>query len=398
MNSERKLSVALVWSQFAAYHIDRCEAVARRLGSRGEVLAVEIATTSVDYVWEPSGDVSGARKVTLFPGQSFDSLSPWRRFRALFALVRRCDLVAIGIAYSERDAILLSWVLRLIGKRVVVLSESKFDDSRRSVWFELFKAGLLGAYSAAIVGGRRHVDYFRFLRFNRRAVLPGYDGVGLERIRRQAGSVLAPAGPAYGARPFVFVGRFVGKKNLIRLIEGYAQYAALAGPEPRRLVLVGSGAEGPAMDRRIAELGIAHLVDFPGFLSADAVSRMLSGALALVLVSVEEQWGLVVNEALAVGLPAIVSHEVGSRDALVRNLVNGFVVESNSPAAIGRAMLQLGGDEAAWQAMVGASHARAWMGDAERLADAIELLLYPGSAAAAECMARFAAELELESR
>ena len=361
------------------------------------MLAVEVATTSVDYAWEPSGDVAGARKVTLFPGQSFDSLSAWRRFRAMFALLRRCDLVAIGIAYSERDAILLSWALRLIGKRVVVFSESKFDDSRRSVWFELFKAGLLAAYSAAIVGGRRHVDYFRFLRFVRRPVLPGYDGVGLERIRAQAGRVLAPAGPDYASRPFVFVGRFVTKKNLIRLVEGYARYVALAGAEPRRLVLVGSGAEGPAIERHIAELGVAHLVDFPGFLSADAVSRMLSGALALVLVSVEEQWGLVVNEALAVGLPAIVSHEVGSRDALVRNLVNGFVVESNSPEAIGRAMLQLAGSEPGWQAMVAASHARAWLGDTERLADAVELLLYPGSTPAAERLAQFAAELELEA-
>ena len=162
-------------------------------------------------------------------------------------------------------------------------------------------------------------------------------------------------------------------------------------------MLVGSGAEGSAIERRIAELGVTHLVDFPGFLPADAVSRMLSGAVALVLVSVEEQWGLVVNEALAVGLPVIVSHEVGSRDALVRNLINGFVVESNSPAAIGRAMLRLAGDEPGWQAMVAASHERAWLGDTDRLADAVELLLYPGSAAAAERMARFCAELELES-
>ena len=351
----------------------------------------------VDYAWEPSGDVAGARKITLFPGQSFDSIPPLQRFRAMFAALRRCDMVAIGISYGERDAVLLSWALRLLGKRVVVFSESKFDDHRRSVGFELCKSMILAAYSAAIVGGKRHIDYFRFLRFCRRPVLPGYDGVGVERVRAQAGGILAPHGTEYENRPFVYVGRFVGKKNLIRLVEGYARYVASTGPAPRRLILVGSGAEEDRMRRRIDELGVAHLIDFPGFLSAEAVSRTLAGALALMLVSREEQWGLVVNEALALGLPVIVSNEVGARDALVRNLVNGFVVESNSPDSIGRAMLQLAGDRAGWAAMVAASHDRAWMGDTERLADAVELLLYPGAEAAAERMKLFLAEMELEA-
>jgi glycosyltransferase involved in cell wall biosynthesis len=103
-----------------------------------------------------------------------------------------------------------------------------------------------------------------------------------------------------------------------------------------------------------------------------------------VLVSCEEQWGLVVNEALAVGLPVIASGQVGSCDALVRNLVNGFVVESGSAEAIGRAMYEMAADAGQWQDMAKASRARAWLGDAERLADAIELLLFPGAEPAGE--------------
>ena len=397
VKSERVLSIGLVWPQFAAYHVDRCEAVARRLAGRAEVLAVELVTTSVGYAWEPSGKVAGARKITLFPGQSFDSIPPLRRFRAMFAALRRCDMVAIGLSYARPDAILLSWTLRLLGKQVIVFSESKFDDTRRSVWFELGKSMILAAYTAAIVGGRRHIAYFRFLGFRGRPVLPGYDGVGVERVRAQAGGIMAPTGADYDGRPFVYVGRFVDKKNLLRLIEGYARYVALAGSQPRRLILVGSGTEEGRIRTRIDELGVAHLIDFPGFLSAEAVSRTLADALALMLVSGEEQWGLVVNEAMALGLPAIVSNEVGSRDALVRNLVNGFVVESNSPESIGRAMLRLATDRADWEAMVAASHARAWLGDTERLADAVELLLYPAASAAAERLKLFLAEMELEA-
>lgn len=377
-------SVALVWAQFAAYHMDRCEAVARRLAGRCLVQGIEIATTSDSYAWEPSGELSHAEKITLFPGQALQDISAWQRFRALLRATWRSQTVCIGVSYAEPEVIALTWLLRLCGKRVIAFSESKFDDVARSIWLELLKSLALSCYSAAIVGGARHIAYFHFLGFRRRPVLPGYDTVGVERIRNQA--VARPAGPErdFAERPFVFVGRFVEKKNLYRLIDGYRAYKDLAGQAARRLVLVGSGELEPDLRQKIAGLGVTGDIDLPGFLGAGEVAQVLAGALALVLVSCEEQWGLVVNEALAVGLPVIASGQVGSCDALVRNLVNGFVVESGSAEAIGRAMYEMAADAGQWQDMAKASRARAWLGDAERLADAIELLLFPGAEPAGE--------------
>ena len=183
-------------------------------------------------------------------------------------------------------------------------------------------------------------------------------------------------------------------KNLFALLRGIAGYAADARRPVRRLVLVGSGPEEQALRGLVQELGLGGLVDFPGFLPARAVARALWGAVALVLVSREEQWGLVVNEALALNLPVIVSNEVGSRDLLVRNLVNGFVVDANAPQVIGAAMLRLAEDEATWQAMSRAAGERAWMGDAARLADAIEVLLFPDSPVANERIGALRAEME----
>ena len=384
--------LALLFAQFSAYHIDRCEAVAARMGSRFDVLAVEVATRSETYAWDASGAVGGARKLTLFPGANYDAVHWLRRLSAQFMALWRCRVVLVGIGYNEPDIVILSWLLRLCGVRVVMLSESKFDDKPRRAGFELFKALLLSAYSAAIVGGRRHLDYARFLGFRTRPVLPGYDTVGLNRVRAMGGAA-APQGMAYAERPFVFVGRFVDKKGLFDLAAGYALYATAAGDHARRLVLVGAGPEEPGLRSRIAELGIARLVDFPGFLGAEAVARQLADALALVLVSREEQWGLVVNEALAFGLPVIVSEPVGARDALVRNLINGFVVEPGAADSLAAALHSLASDAALWQRMVAAAHARAWLGDTERLADAVEALCGEGTEAARERIAAFLTEL-----
>ncbi len=393
MTPGKPITIGLVWAQFAAYHIDRCEAVARRFQGRANVLAVEVATTSSDYAWEPSGDIAGGRKVTLFPGQSFDQISTWQRFRATWAALRDCEWVCIGLSYAELSTILLVAMLRLSGKRVVVFSESKHDDKPRSVPGELAKRLILLPYNAAIVGATRHIAYFRMLGFRRRAVLPGYDGVGLDRVRAQGGGQLAPGGKPFESRDFVFVGRFVDKKNLPHLVESFARYVARAGADARRLVLVGSGPEDPRLRAMVDALGLADRVQFPGFLPADAVSRILADALALVLSSVEEQWGLVVNEALAFGLPVIVSRQVGSRDALVRDGVNGHVVASDSVEQLAQAMFDLAGDRGKWESKVAASHQRAWLGDCDRLADALELLIEPQNPVARANVNRFMAEL-----
>ena len=383
--------VGLLFAQFSAYHIDRCAAVARRLAGRYEVVAVEVATASRTYAWDPSGEVAGARKVTLFPRQPYEAIPVLRRFWSQYRALRQCRIVLIGIGYNEPDVIVLAWLLRLRGCAVVVMSESKFDDKPRRAGFEFAKTLLLGAYGAAIVGGRRHAEYFHFLGFRRRPVLPGYDTVGLDRIRAMAAPTLDVV--AYAERNFVFVGRFVDMKNLAELVRGYAAYRQRAGPTARRLVLVGSGPEEPRLRELIAQLNIADSIDFPGFLGPDAVARVLAKSLALVLVSREEQWGLVVNEALAFGLPVIISPAVGSGDVLVRNLFNGFVVENGSTDGLAQAMMILSGNEKDWQRMGQASRARAWLGDTERLAVAVELLLDPAAAGAAERIAAFRAEM-----
>ena len=394
MSRSKPLKLGLIWAQFAAYHVDRCEAVARRLGERAEVRAIEVATTSSTYAWEPSGAIAGAEKITLFPDRSFDTIPAWRRFVAMLRIARRCDVVGIGLSYGLADVILLSWTLRLLGRRVVVFSESKFDDKPRSIAIELCKRAILACYASAVVGGRRHADYFRFLGFRGRPVLPGYDGVSIERIRAQA-ALTASSAKDPGLRPFVYVGRFVDKKNLPTLLRGYSAYTEAAGEQRRSLVLVGSGAEEAAMRELVRELGLDRWVVFAGFLSAEAVSRALADAIALVLVSSEEQWGLVVNEALAVDLPVIVSNEVGARDLLVRNFQNGFVVESCSPQSIGAAMLRIGSDADLRESMARHSRERAWMGDADRLADAVEVLLFQGSADAEDRIAKLIAEMEI---
>jgi len=372
--------VAVLFSQYAAYHVDRVEAAARRLMGRAEVLAVEYAPRSSTYSWEPAKGFDAARHLVLFPDGSYEKLGHRELFRAAREALVDADTVCVGVPYSEKHMVALSWRLAAAGKRMVLMTESKFDDAPRTLWREQAKAKLLAPYRAAIVGGPRQRDYGRFLGFGKKPILPGYDTVGCERIRRQAG---VPSRP-WEKRDFLYVGRFVEKKNLPVLLAAYARYRELSPVPPRRLILAGDGELADALRAQAGE-GVI----FTGFLRADDVSRRVGNALALCLVSTVEQWGLVVNEAAAVGVPAIVSDAVGARDVLVRGGVNGFVVEPQSVDGIARAMLALAANEAEWRRHSDATSARAFLGDTERFADALEALLFPDSAEAADRIAAF---------
>jgi len=384
-----KPRVGVVFAQFAAYHVDRCQAAAVRLGDRYEVVAVEVAGASETYAWEPSGEVKGAAKVTLFPGVVSESIGWWRKFQALLPVLRQCRWVFCGVPSSEPEIVLLSWVLPRLGTKMVMLTESKYDDFPRRRYFEFFKAQLYRPYHGAIVGGRRQAEYLRSLGFGGRPLLPGYDTVDLDRVRRQSGVPPAPKGAPFAERAFIFVGRFVAKKNLLVLVDAFARYRALAGPNARNLVLVGSGPMREAIDRKIRQHGIEDAVRFPGFLDAAEVARAMAASLALILPSTEEQWGLVVNEAVACGLPAIVSEAVGARDALVRERENGYVFRSEDVEGLAQAMLAMGADEAHWRAMCERSLELNWMGHSDRFADAVETMIEGPSSPSSEHIARF---------
>ncbi len=375
MPRDKQPRIALVWSQFAACHADRCVAVAQRLEGRAQVVAVEVATTSIEYsAVARSGAIPGVEKQTLFPGHAFEAVPRWRRAIAVFFSVLPCRMVCIGIPYSHLEFLILAWTLRLLGKQVILLSDTKFDDRPRSAAFEYAKRLALSCYNAAIGGGARSMDYLRFLGFRQRLVLPGCDGVSIERIRNDAR--LAGTGEtAFAERDFVFAGRFIAVKNLPLLIDAYARYVELAGPGPRRLQLAGSGPLETELRRQVAALGLEDRVIFVGYRIGPDFAGLLDSSLALILTSYSETWGMVVNEALALGLPVVVTSTPGSRDALVRNLVNGYVIENGSREGLARAMQNLGRDQTVWERMRAASLTLAPHGDVTLFCNAVERLL-----------------------
>jgi len=139
----------------------------------------------------------------------------------------------------------------------------------------------------------------------------GYGIAPDARATTADGSAFLRAHPALaGRRLLLFMGRLHPKKGCDLLVDAFAA-AAREHPE-LHLVMAGPDPVGWQADlaRRAAFLGVADRVCFPGMLTGDLKWAAFHAADALVLPSHQENFGVVVAEALACGLPVLLSQRV----------------------------------------------------------------------------------------
>jgi glycosyltransferase involved in cell wall biosynthesis len=154
---------------------------------------------------------------------------------------------------------------------------------------------------------------------------------------------------------WLFAGKFLEIKRPLEFVQLIAE---LQRNDSKSLgIMVGDGplretCEQYARDHQVP-------VRFPGFMNQSEIARAYTAADALVLPSRSETWGIVVNEAMACGLPCFVSTEVGCGPDLIEEGVTGAIVNFGDPAVAAR-KLQVYGDHETLRRMGSAarSHAR----------------------------------------
>jgi glycosyltransferase involved in cell wall biosynthesis len=335
------------------------------------VIGIEMQAASSIYRWERA-DTAGLDHVILNQkGKGIGLIgTAWRL--VMFCLKRRPDCVFL-CHYNLPGIFLAATLLRLIGFRVITMLDSKFDDYPRSIAREWFKGLILSPYQGAMVASRRSADYVRFLGFKRRPVVLGYDSLDIARLRTATEAAVAVP---HAEREFLIVARLVDKKNLVFALRAYASWQKAAA-NPRKLRLIGYGDQEQALRDLTVELGLAEDVVFEGEAEAVRVAQAMRQSLCLLLPSTEEQFGLVVIEALAQGLPVLVSQNAGAVDELVDNGVNGWIVDPYRPAALVAAMALFDRDAAAWQSASVAALGSAERGDVRHFVLAAKQLAQP---------------------
>jgi glycosyltransferase involved in cell wall biosynthesis len=131
-------------------------------------------------------------------------------------------------------------------------------------------------------------------------------------------------------KKFLFVGRYAPVKGVSILVEAYRLYRCNSS-EPWPLIVAGDGPLKHLFS------GVSGIQDF-GFVQGKQLPGVLAEAACLVLPSVLEPWGVVIQEAAAAGLGVICTEECGAGDVFVQQDVNGFIVPTGNVDALANAM------------------------------------------------------------
>jgi glycosyltransferase involved in cell wall biosynthesis len=127
---------------------------------------------------------------------------------------------------------------------------------------------------------------------------------------------------------FLFCGQMIPRKGVDILIRAFD--ALVMGGAPARLLLVGRRADLDEM-LRPASAAAKERICYEGFIPPDRLPELFARADVFVLPSRHDGWGVVVNQAMAAGLPIICTEAVGAGFDLVRDGVNGFRIPVNDP-------------------------------------------------------------------
>jgi 1,2-diacylglycerol 3-alpha-glucosyltransferase len=369
---ERKPAVAVVFHHIGPYHHVRLNAAADRLSVTG----IEWSAKGYDSWGAPATPVR-YQKVSLFPEATAHCPRNAELKQGFWVAVGQTkpDVVAVN-GWNNFGSLIAANFCVHRGIPMVVMSESSRQDEYRTWWKEAIKRRMVGLYSAALVGGQRHVEYLVELGMPRERIFTGYDVVDNHYFRQKAEEVRSQRSEvrqkhALPENYFLASARFIGKKNLPKLIRAYAEYRrgssasanqpshkATAGREatadkeigsqksevsnnkaPWDLVVLGAGPLKTDLCRLISDLRLQKHVHLRGFKPYDELPVYYALANAFVHASTTEQWGLVVNEAIASGLPLIVSDRCGCAPELV--IGNGFTFDPTSEHELAARLLEM---------------------------------------------------------
>jgi glycosyltransferase involved in cell wall biosynthesis len=251
-----------------------------------------------------------------------------RGLRSALTKVKPDLVICGGYNYAASWQALL-WTHRH-GTPFVLWSESNGQDARSGwVWVESLKAFFIRHCAGFVVPGKSSFEYLRSLGSPEARISTASNAVDNHWFAAQAENTRSHAAEfrenlRLPSRFILFVGRLVPEKGVFDLLAAYAKLESGLRSEVG-LVFAGDGVSREKLTHQ-AKLMAPGVVCLPGFRQREDLAGLYALAECLVLPTHSDPWGLVVNEAMACGLPIIVSTVAGCAADLVEDGWNGYVV------------------------------------------------------------------------
>lgn len=276
--------------------------------------AIELFGTGSPYAFD-SYDNKEEWWTCLFPNQSADDLSPNAIAKKLFTVADQLNAdVIIGpsiVFYA--GALGLRWA-KQNNKHFIMFDDGKTSQIKRNPVVQFVKDLLIGQCDGLWLPTRNYLKEYTAFQQKSSVILYGFDCVDNSLFKN-------PVVPEMDNKAIICVARLVPVKNLDNLLRAW-QRVENAGAN-YELLIVGDGPEQAGLTTIHEQLALTS-VKFLGAVDNGSISGLYHKADALILASAWESWGLVVNEAMAAGLPVLLSEKVNAGESLLKEGGNGY--------------------------------------------------------------------------
>lgn len=283
---------------------------------------------------------------------SYEVLTSWRKRVAGYNLLLNRGLGG-ALPAAKPEAILCGgysyfaswqalWWARNRSVPFFLWSESNLQDIRKGrALVELLKNEFFRQCTGFVVPGKSAAEYLLSHGIKRETIFTAPNAVDNELFAQEAAAAREKSEQLrrdldLPNRYFLFVGRLVREKGVFELLSAYSR---LDGEIRQQVGLIFAG-DGPCrseLETQAASISLG-LIKFVGFTQREQLAAYYALGEMLILPTYSDPWGLVVNEAMACGLPVIVSTVAGCAPDLVSEGWNGKFVKPRDIESLSSAM------------------------------------------------------------
>ncbi|KGN72898.1 hypothetical protein HQ47_08510 [Porphyromonas macacae] len=306
--------VVIVHTDFRIYwpaRLKGLESIAQKQGL--ELYVIEIAGKGSPYAFAGcETNLTGHWRI-LFPEKKMEDLSPSQIKPLLIRNLQEInpDIVVAGAIAFPSGAISVMWAKKN-HKGVVIFDDTKVEDVPRGFFVNFIKKRIYRNVDSVVYPASPWDKTAFSWGFKKEQIFYGVDVVD-NNFWKLSDEPIILREPK-----MVVVGRLVKRKNIDFLIRVFQE----CNTQDYELLIVG---EGPEKNNLKCLAESDQNIRFLPFMKQSELRELYKRVSAFIIPSTFDTWGLVINEAMAAGLPVIASSKCGATEVLVKDGVNGYV-------------------------------------------------------------------------
>lgn len=268
----------------------------------------------------------------LFPDQSDSDLTKHQIKDKIFSKLDQVapDVVIGGSIVFYSGALGLRWA-KHNKKKFIMFDDAKPSWVKRNFIVQGVKNLITNQIDALWLPSAEYdAEYTRLYSKSKIKYLYGYDCIDNDLFR-------VDGEKRVDNKKIITVSRLVEKKNVKSLL-GAWKYVE-DNDDSYSLIIVGDGPLLAELQGYQVSLGLKR-VNFMGVTANEDIPRALFGADAFVSPSLYESWGLVVNEAMAAGLPVLLSTKINAAFTLLKDGENGYLFDPYEAGILQKKLLE----------------------------------------------------------